>query len=234
RREARAPRTRARRRYTRPARPTRAARRARRSAARARARAGARHAPRAARATRRARARGAHAPRPRRCAGPPPAARNRASARAARSSRRLRQRRELLGLVLGHQARGELVEVAVHDGVDLVERETDAVVGHAPLREVVRADALGAVARSDQRLARGGFLGLLLTRLLVLDARGEHGERLLLVLVLRARVLAFHHDAGGQVRDAHGRIGLVDVLAAGTRRAEGIDAQLRRVEHDLA
>ncbi len=74
---------------------------------------------------------------------------------------------------------------------------------------------------------------LLLARLLVLDARGEHRKRLLAVLVLRARVLAFDHDAGGQVRDADRGVGLVDVLAAGARGAEGVDAHLRRVEHHV-
>ena len=37
---------------------------------------------------------------------------------------------------------------------------------------------------------------------------------------------------GRQVRDANGRIGLVDVLAAGTRGAEGIDAQIRGIDLD--
>jgi hypothetical protein len=32
--------------------------------------------------------------------------------------------------------------------------------------------------------------------------------------VLAPAVLALDHDAGRQVREAHGRIGLVDVLAA--------------------
>ena len=82
-------------------------------------------------------------------------------------------------------------------------------------------------------LAGRGGLRLLLAQLLVVDARGEHAERLLAVLVLRARVLAFHHDAGGQVRDADRRVGLVDVLAAGAGGAEGVDAQLGRIEHHL-
>ena len=49
----------------------------------------------------------------------------------------------------------QLVErVARHDLVELVEGQVDAVVGHPALREVVGADALGAVARADLR-ARG-------------------------------------------------------------------------------
>src|SRR5690348_13894770 len=91
------------------------------------------------------------------------------------------------------------------------------MVGDPALGKIVGADALGAVARADQRLARGGFLRLLLAQLLVLDARQQHREGLFLVLVLRARVLAFHDDAGGQVRDAHRGVGLVDMLAAEAR-----------------
>jgi hypothetical protein len=60
----------------------------------------------------------------------------------------------------------------------------------------------------------------------VVDARRQHRHGLRLVAVLRAVVLAFDDDAGGQVGDAHRRIGLVDVLAAGARGAEGVDAQV--------
>src|SRR5712691_6123056 len=125
------------------------------------------------------------------------------------------ERGKLLGLVLGEQRLRQLGKIAVHDVVDLVEGETDAVVGDPSLRKIISADTLGTVARADQGFARGGFLRLLLAPLLVLDARREHRERFFLVLVLRSRVLAFHHDAAGKMRDSHRRVGLVDVLAAG-------------------
>ncbi len=111
-------------------------------------------------------------------------------------SRLARQRGELLGLVLLRERVDELVEVAVHDRVDLVEREVDAVVGHAALREIVGADALAAIAAADQALAQ--------RRLLLLRARGaavsmqprrEHGHCRRAVAVLRAVVLAFDDDA---------------------------------------
>ena len=84
---------------------------------------------------------------------------------------------------------------------------------------------------SDLRVAAS--FACLLAHLLVLDARRQHRQRLRLVLVLRAVVLAFDHDAGRQVRDAHGRIGLVDVLAAGARGAESVDAHLGRIDHHV-
>src|SRR5690606_36788618 len=49
---------------------------------------------------------------------------------------------------------------------------------------------------------------------------------------LAAFGLGLDHDAGGQVRDADGRVGLVDVLAAGARGAEGVDVQVGRVHLD--
>jgi hypothetical protein len=59
--------------------------------------------------------------------------------------RPLPQGRELLRLMPGHERRGQVLQIAVHDLFDLEERKVDAVVGDAALREVVGADALGAV-----------------------------------------------------------------------------------------
>src|SRR2546425_4104345 len=56
------------------------------------------------------------------------------------------ERGELLGLVLGEQLLRQLRKVAVHDVVDLVEGEPDAVVGDPSLRKVVSANALGTIA----------------------------------------------------------------------------------------
>src|SRR5690606_6054858 len=58
------------------------------------------------------------------------------------------------------------------------------------------------------------------------DAGAEHRHRLGAVAVLAALVLHGDDDAGGQVRQPHGRIGLVDVLAAGPTRTINVDAQV--------
>ena len=55
--------------------------------------------------------------------------------------------------MLGHQGVDQLVERTVHDLIDFVQREVDAVIGDASLGEVVGADAFGAVAATDQRFA---------------------------------------------------------------------------------
>ena len=88
------------------------------------------------------------------------------------------------------------------------------MVGDASLREIISADAVGAVATADQALARARFLGVLRLHLPVFEPRREHAEGLRLVTVLRAVVLAFHYQPGRQVGDAHRRIGFVDVLPA--------------------
>ena len=79
--------------------------------------------------------------------------------------------------------------------------------------------AASLAARSERSLSR--------------SARRQHGQRLGLVAMLRAVVLAFGDDAGRQVGDADRAVGLVDVLAAGAAGAEGVDAQLARVERHL-
>jgi hypothetical protein len=63
--------------------------------------------------------------------------------------------------MLGSQRLRQFLYVAVHDGVDPIQREVDAVIGDAPLREVVGADALAAIARPDQALARARLRPLL-------------------------------------------------------------------------
>src|SRR3954469_22969971 len=63
-----------------------------------------------------------------------------------------------LRFILGGQSADQLVQLAFEDLGEAVEGEVDAVVGHPPLREIIGTDALGAVARSDHRLAHPGPL----------------------------------------------------------------------------
>src|SRR5699024_4051621 len=69
---------------------------------------------------------------------------------------------ELFGLVFAGQGADDSVQVAGHDVVEFVQRQVDAVVGDSALREVVGANAFGAIAAADQFLARGGLFGGLL------------------------------------------------------------------------
>src|SRR5690606_8864803 len=109
---------------------------------------------------------------------------------------------------------------------EVVGLETDAVIGDPVLGEVVGADALRAVDGPDLAGATRRRLGLGRLFGRRLQARREDLHRAGLVLQLRAFVLAGHHDAGGKVRDAHGRVGGVDTLTALAGRPVDVDAQV--------
>src|SRR5690606_35457463 len=107
-----------------------------------------------------------------------------------------------------------------------------AVIGHPALRKVVGADALGTIPRAHQQFARLGDFLVRSRLLLILQLGRQPGHGLGAVLVLGALFLEFHHGAGGNVGDAGRRVGGVDVLTTGARTAEGIDAQIGRIDLD--
>ena len=128
--------------------------------------------------------------------------------------------------MFGNQGVGDFFQVAVHHKIQLVQGEVDAVVGHAALGVVVGADAFAAVAAADKGFAFGGFFGLGFAFLRVVQAGGKDFHCLRLVGVLAAAVLALDHHACGQVGDADGGVGFVDVLTARAGSAEDVDAQV--------
>ena len=107
------------------------------------------------------------------------------------------------------------------------------MVGDAVLGEVIRADALAAVDGADLAGPVGRCVGLRLLFGQRLQPGREHLHRARLVLQLGALVLARHDDAGGQVRDAHRRVGGVHALAALARRPVDVDAEVGLVDLDL-
>src|SRR5690606_42065700 len=109
------------------------------------------------------------------------------------------KRCELIGAVLVRERAYDLFEIALHDRVELVERELDAVIGQAALRKVVRADALGPVARADKAAPPLGRLRAPLRLLGVAQPRVQQRERARTILVLRALVLALDDDTGRNV-----------------------------------
>src|SRR6185369_8591140 len=113
------------------------------------------------------------------------------------------------------QGIGNLAHVPRHDRIQAVQGQADAVIGHAPLGEVVGADTFRTVAGTDLLLAVGGKFGILLLDDVVHDAGLEDLHGLGPVLDLAAFLLAGDYRTGGEVGDAHGRVGGVDVLAAG-------------------
>src|SRR5439155_3621513 len=102
------------------------------------------------------------------------------------ASRALPERRQLLGLEFVGERLRQLEEVAVHDLIDLVKSEVDAVIGDASLGEIVGADALASIAASDETLARRRFLLLPLLALALEQTRRQHRHRLGTIAVLGA------------------------------------------------
>ena len=107
------------------------------------------------------------------------------------------------------------------------------MVGDAVFLEVVGADLLGALAGADLAAAILRDRFLLLVHLHLVEPRPQHLHRLRAILDLRLLVLLRDDDAGRNVREADRRIGRVDALAAGSARAEGVDAQILVVDLDV-
>ena len=125
------------------------------------------------------------------------------------------------------------LEVSVEHLVHVAYFHFGAVVlGHAVGLQDVRADLRAEVDVELGVFELLGF-GALLFELVFVEARAQHLHRLLAVLVLRALVLALHHDAGGNVRHAHGGVGGVDVLAALAAGAVGVDAEVFELDVDV-
>lgn len=108
----------------------------------------------------------------------------------------------------------QLVEIPLHDLVESVQGQVDAVVRDATLREIIGANPLAAIPAANQSPSLRGT-GFVRFPLLVFEQpRAKHPHRLRLVLVLALLVLALDDDSGRQVCDADGTLGLVDLLAA--------------------
>ena len=80
----------------------------------------------------------------------------------------------------------------------------------------------------------GGALSLHCRSRQLRDARGEYAHGQIAIPMLRSFRLAADLDAGWPMTGAHGRVGLVAMLTAGTRSAHGLDIDVvssdRRVQ----
>src|SRR6202000_1963823 len=111
--------------------------------------------------------------------------------------------------------------------------EADAMIGEPVLREVVGADLLAAVTRAYLRFTRSGKFGVLPLLLNFIETRAQYAHALFAVFDLRFLVLATYYGVGWDVGDAYRRISGIDGLAAGTRRAEGVDAKVFGLDLDV-
>src|SRR5258708_15019511 len=90
-----------------------------------------------------------------------------------------------------------------------MQRQSDAVVSHAVLREVVSADLLTAIAAADHGFALFGQGLLLFFHLHLIEAGPQHTHALFPGLGLGLFVLAAHHAICRQRRGADRRVGRV-------------------------
>ena len=79
----------------------------------------------------------------------------------------------------------------------------------------------------------GVDLGLLVLKLNFIEPGAQHRPGGGAVLVLGTLALTGNDDAGGEMGDAHRAVGSVDVLAAGTGGAIGVDADILVRNFDL-
>src|SRR5437764_391703 len=135
--------------------------------------------------------------------------------------------------IRGRQRLGELVELALEDPVELVNRELDPVVREPVLGEVVGADFLRALAGTNLRVAGRVELRSLPLELPLVEARAQHAHRLLPVLQLRLLVLHRDDDPSRKVRDADGGVGRIDGLASRPGRTVDVNLELVWIDLDL-
>ena len=122
------------------------------------------------------------------------------ASRAVPGSLAAGERGQFLGPVGVQQGVEQRAEVALHHLVEVVGGVADAVVGEAVLREVVRADALAAVAGADLGLAVGGAVGQSPGLEVVEDAGREDPQGAVAVAVLALLGLVFALRRGASLK----------------------------------
>src|SRR6266550_1610062 len=141
---------------------------------------------------------------------------------------------EALRLIGHYEGVDQSIDVPVHNSWQRRQVESDSMIRHPILGEVVGADLVRTIAGADHRPARDRVGLALLRELAIVEPRSQDGHCLGLVLVLALLVLDLHDEARRQVGDPHRRVGRVDGLAAGPRGPFDVDPEvLLLVDVDL-
>ena len=98
------------------------------------------------------------------------------------------------GIFGNDEAVDAVLYIPVHKSGEVVNRIIDAMVGDAPLWEIVGADFGRPVTCGDHRLATRGNIVDILLMLLVVNERTQTGESTFLILRLVARLGTFDVD----------------------------------------
>lgn len=110
----------------------------------------------------------------------------------------------------------DIIDIAEHDGGEIGEVFTDAVIGDPVLRKIVGADLFASVACSHLCEASRSELFVALRFFKSIDTGPEDSERFFPVLKLGSLILALDHDTGRDVYHPYRGFRFVDVLASGT------------------
>src|SRR4051812_9665256 len=97
---------------------------------------------------------------------------------------------QLLSLVERRDGVDDRVKMPLHHRLELIQSQADAMVGHAILFEVIRADLFASIARAHHALSIAAQLCALLLDFDLIQPRPEYLESLRPVLYLRLLVLA--------------------------------------------
>src|SRR5271157_1319743 len=107
---------------------------------------------------------------------------------------------QFLGLVVGGEGVENGIHLALHHEIQLMQRQADAVIRHAVLREVVGADLFAAIAGAHHAAPLRAQRRLLFLELQLVKPRAQHTLGLGAVLDLRFFVLARDYQARRQMR----------------------------------
>src|SRR5262245_4041411 len=118
-----------------------------------------------------------------------------------------------------HERFNQAIQIAFDDGGQIVNRDFDAVIGDAVLREVVSADAFVAFAGADLGFALRGVFGGFVGDFFLEQAGAQNRQRASLVFLLRTLVGATDNKTAWFVNDLNGGIGGINALAPGTGSA---------------
>ena len=87
-----------------------------------------------------------------------------------------------------------ILDVAIHEGSEIIDSVVDTMVGDASLRIVVRPDFCRTVAGANHRLTLAGDIIDIFLMFFIVDESTETREGTLLVLGLVARLGTFDED----------------------------------------
>lgn len=121
------------------------------------------------------------------------------------------------------QRLSELVNISVHDGSDVCQGQSYAVVRNSVLYEVICPNLFAPVSTANELSTRFASLDDFRLEFAVKKPCFEDTVRPSLVHMLAAFVLHRHGDACRDVREADGRLCFVDVLSASASCSHDFD-----------